>query len=1329
MFFHVWIYAAEDNSRRDVSQFHFRHLKQEDGLTQNTVWCILQDDTGFIWFGTKDGLNRFDGHEFRSFRSEPSAPGNGIGDNFIRALHEDGEGRIWAGTNSGVYIYDPKTESFSFFGEKADDGTVIEKEVNDIKSDKSGNIWIGNWQGLFKYNTISRQLFHFGHDPNVSTSLSSNQVLSVCVDSDNIIWAGTLGGGINRYQPATNDFISYDVGDGRKPGDVYTIIESDVHSILLGTSDRGILVLDRTSGKIEPYIYGLDQPLFVRELAWIKDSELWIGTESGLYVYNTGAGLLQKFTQNTADQYSLSDNAVYSIYKDRDGNVWVGTYFGGVNCLSMSYPFEKWYHIPGTDGINGNAVREFQEDAAGNLWIGTEDAGLFYFDVSENRSVRYAFRDKLKYHNIHALLLDGETLWIGYFSQGLDMVDLPSGNVTHFSSYDDGGELSDDSVFSLYKDRRGNIWIGTTSGLDVCSPETGGIHQVPEVGRDAFIYDIIEDSNGIIWFATYNDGIFRYNPRIKKWWNSRNVKGDSTSLGYDKVIGLFEDSSKRIWVSTEGGGVSVWLPEEECFRTYTVDDGLPNDVVYKILEDEAGNIWITTNRGLACMNARTGKFRTYTQADGLLTNQFNYKSGIKTGDGKLYFGSINGLIGFRPEKIIARTEHPSVVLTGFSIFDDNVEIGSSAPLKQSITFTDRMKLKHYQNSFSFDVAILNYGLSEPVFAYKLENHDKDWNIQKGNYKVSYFNIRPGRYSFRAGVPDGSGKVTGEGVSIEIIVRPPFYSSFAGIMTWIFLSGILLYRCHVSYKKRMRVKHIRNLKKYETEKEKLAYKSKVDFFTNIAHEIRTPLTLIAGPYAQILKGDLTKEDYDDNLEIMGSNINRLMNLTNQFLDFREVEKGGFALDFTPVNINDLLSSVLHQFKIEFKLKGLEVQADFVSPQLIVMADKESLIKIFTNLIGNASKFAEKTIIVKLQSDIPQGGFFSVIIKNDGRRIQPENREHVFDIFFREQQDNTYGTGIGLPLVRHLVSLHKGRVYLDESDTMYNTFIVELPALEQTGCTGPERPDETEARVCEHDTSDVCGRMSDAGKQQILIVEDDAEMRVWLKKILSDAYGLYFAVNGKCAMEIMERECIDLVLSDVMMPGMDGISLCRYIKTHPVYSYIPVVLLTAKTNLTAKIAGIEAKADAYIEKPFSSEYLLAYIDNLFSNKDLLKNAFSSNPLAYQNNHITNKSDEEFLEKINQIILEHLDDENFSIDQLADLLNVSRSTLHRRIKEVTSLTPNDFIRFIRLKKAAELIGNNSYRINEVCYAVGFKSPSYFSKCFYRQFGVLPKDFVKKG
>jgi ligand-binding sensor domain-containing protein/signal transduction histidine kinase/CheY-like chemotaxis protein len=1320
------------SAKSQNSTYYFNHLRVENGLTQNTVWCILQDKHGFIWFGTKDGLNRYDGYRFKTFRRDSRRPEATLGNNFIRSLFEDKSGKIWVGTDAGLYIFDPNKEVFTRFKAKTPNGTQITREVNDIKQDKKGNIWIGvNWQGLFEYDIKADALRLYDANGKSANKIRSNSVWSVCIDRDGIIWIGTLGGGLNGYNPKTKRFTTF-LLQGVARNDIYKVVEDGTQNLLLGTSNDGVYSFNRVTGESKSYING-GKSLFVRDIASISPNELWLGTESGLYIYNKLNGQLRNYSQHFGDKYSISCNAIYSIFKDRDAGIWIGTYFGGVNYLpAQNSLFEKYYPNGSSNGLSGKAVREFCEDRYGNLWIGTEDFGLNQFNVKTKQFKQFLpKKSNISYHNIHGLLCDGDNLWIGYFTKGIDVMNIRTGSIVkHFSNTNSPNSLSDNNVFSFCKDRVGNIWIGTIYGLNQYDRTTNSIKRIKEVGLKTFIYDIREDHNGIIWFASYGMGVFRYNPRTKEWDNMRNIKNDSTSLVFDKTISLFEDSHNNMWISTEGGGISKYNSVTRKFKNYTSRTGLPNDVVYKTLEDNSGNIWMSTNKGLAMLNPNNDKMRVFTYTSGLLNDQFNYKSGIKTKDGKLYFGSIDGFICFNPAQIVSNKNLPPIVLTGFQLFNNEVEInGEKSPLEQSITLSKKIKLRYWQNTFSFDFAALSYNASEMnQYAYKMENYDKDWTYIKQNRKVTYSNMPPGEYVFRVKGANSDGIWNEDGLSIKVVIKPPFWLSFWAVILYILSGGYAIYYFSKLYKQRLHAKNQGKIDRMKIAKEKAIHQAKIEFFTNIAHEIRTPLSLIKGPFEQIAKTDPSNPDYEDNLKIMDSNINRLLNLTNQLLDFRKVENQNYILNIKSANINNLINEVLIGFKQAIKHKGISLKLDLGGDQTIAMFDYEAITKVVSNLLNNAIKFANSSIEISLKSNFPQEGEFTIIVANDGKAITPEFRQRIFEPFFQIHSDEfKIGTGLGLPLVKHLVELHGGRVFVDPDNQNLTSFVVQLPL--QRSNDEIAHYDSTEILENNLVTAEDHEQNEDySSKPRILVVEDDHSMRTFLVNLLAKQYVVHQATDGADALKVLDQETVDLVISDVMMPNMNGYEFCNHLKNQIDYSHIPVILLTAKTSMQSKIEGLESGADAYIEKPFSTDYLIAQIANLLTNRNIIKESFSKSPHAPYKTIATSKADETFVEKLNGVILKYIGDENFSVDQLADILNMSRSSLHRKIKGISHMTPNDYIRLVKLKKAVELLENGSYRVNEICYIVGFSSPSYFSKCFYKQFGVLPKDFGKQ-
>lgn len=1295
-------------SRAQTTNYYFNHLRVEDGLSQNTVWCILQDSHGFMWFGTKDGLNRYDGYQFRQFRHTINST-KGLCNNFIRSLFEASDGKIWIGTSQGVDIYDPANEQFTHLEAATPDGTRITGEINDIKADKQGNIWIAvNWQGLFRYNTSNGILTLFQHDPTDQGGLSSPNVWSLTLDSDGILWAGAHSGGLNKFDPKSQKFTHIEING---TDDIYKVV-SNGNDILVGTGKSGLWIVDKDSHSVQQLLSGL----FVRDIMPLDKEHLWIATESGVVIYNTISKQTNTIQKSITDRYSISSNAVYCIYRDRDQALWIGTYFGGVNYLSTNNGiFDKFYPTS-SNGFSGSAVREFAKADDGKLWIGTEDAGLYRFNPQDNSFESYP---QISYHNIHGICTDGDKLWVGTFTAGLNILDTKTGAVKIFkSSISDTNSISDNNIFSIYRTRSGDIWVGTIHGLNLYDRQNGHFKRISEVGANAFIHDIIEDNNGVMWFATYNTGVFSYNPRKKSWKQYRNNPLDSNSLCYDRVLTIFQDIDDNLWFGTEGGGVSRYNSASDQFTNFNSTNGLPNNVIYKILEDDNHNLWLSSNLGLAMLNTKQNQFITYTTTNGLLNDQFNYKSGIKTDDGRLYFGSIVGFVSFDPRKFTLSENIPPVVLTNMQLFNQDIEVGvEGSVLQNSLLYTNRIVLNHTQTTMSFDFAALSYNASNKNrYSYRMNGYQDQWTELPTNQRITYANIPPGQYMLEIRGSNSDGIWNEVGARLEIEIRPPIWLTTYAYLLYGLIICLAIWLTIRHFINRIKIRNHQHLAAMSHAKEQALYRAKIDFFTNIAHEIRTPLTLIKAPFEQIVRQKLSEDEYTENTKIIQSNINRLLNLVNQLLDFRKMENDRYTLFIMQTDINLIIDNVLVQFRQIIREKELELVLDLPSEPIVAYVDSEALTKIVTNLIANAVKFASSKIVISLQ--MSDNRSFLIRIENDGAIIPGAYRRTIFDPFVQVHQATSgQGTGLGLPLVRRMVELHEGSVVIDDSVAELNSLVVTIPLGEATM---------VENKEFLMDLSNRIGSSTEVA--EILVVEDDQTLAGFIASMLSKIFTIHIASDGVQALEILDLGNIQLVITDVMMPRMDGMELSRRMKESLHYSHIPIIMLTAKSSTDSRIQGLECGVDAYLEKPFSPEHLVVQIYNLLENRAKLRESLARNPLVATTSLATTKADEEFLKQVTDLIHENIADELFSIDQLAASLCMSRSSLHRKIKGIAQMTPNDFIRLIRLKKAAEYLQMNRYRIGEISFIVGFRSPSYFTKCFQQQFGVLPKDFLRK-
>lgn len=1320
----AWIYFPF--SLFSQENYYFNHLDIQNGLSQNTIFCIHQDNKGFMWFGTKSGLNKFDGYSFKIY--ERGDRKQDIGNSTINCITEDDRGNLWIGTDKGVYIYDSCKETFSFFAEKTPNNTIIKSNIRAIRSNNTDEMWVLTGTGLFVYNTakkelksLNEQLFHF----------SPNPPSSICIDTDQIVWISIPYYGILKYEDQKLDSFYQDA-----QSNIVTLENYQNNTLFAGTSSSGIIEINKINRDTKSIKLSdtSSQPL-IHTICPMKNQDIWIGTESGVYIFDQKK--ITNLSHKANDKYSLSDNAIYSIFQDKNEGIWVGSYFGGVDYLPKQLAFfEKYYPLVNSNSISGSKVREFCEDPSGNLWIATEDAGLNYFDTKNKTFTNYSTNTRplsLSYYNIQCLNLDKDKLWIGYYFGGLDVLDLKTRQIRHYEKSERENSLDNNDIFSIYTDQTGQTWIGTSTGVLRYNKNTDDFSKCNEIGT-FYISDIFEDANGYLWFATYNIGAIRLNPRTKEIKKFSYDPNDSTTICYDKITTIFQDYKNQLWFGSEDGGFCLYHDKTETFKRVTTTEGLPSNVVHKILEDNDHTLWISTNNGLAHYHPETEEIQNYNTTNGLLSKQFNYNSGIKTSDGTLYFGSINGMTAFNPLNFKDSNNQPSVILTKFQIFNKDVDLmENDSPLKKAIAYTDTILLNYRQSSFNFEFSTLSYATIETnKYAYKLDGIDHDWIYSGNNTRASYSNIKPGKYIFRVKASNSDSKWNNRETCVDILISPPYWQTTYAYCMYVLLLGGIVYGVVAYNIRKIRRKNEIKQEALERKKQEEIYTAKIDFFTDIAHEIRTPLTLIKAPLDYILRSDVNKQELTDNLRIMERNTDRLLSLINQLLDFRKTESKIFSLKFEKTNINDLVYNTYIRFKPAMEQKELTVKIEVPETPIITSVDKEAITKICSNLFTNSIKYSETYIHIILTGNA-EHRYFEIRVNNDGEPIPVQLREKIFEAFFQVNDASKpakSGSGIGLALANSLVQLHKGRIFVDNNQTEYTSFVVQIPMNNHAEDTAGEEADATEVNdnpaesLPEFQPEEV----SDSGQTTVLIAEDNKELQNFISDKLSKHYNVLKADNGLEALDMIDKEKVDIIVSDIIMPIMSGIDLCKNIKSNIQICHIPVILLTAKTNLNSKIEGLKSGADAYIEKPFSILHLRVQISNLLENHEKLRKNFASNPFIGTNTIARTKADEQFLNKMTEVIMQNLEEENFNVDDLASAVNMSRTSLHRKLKGISELTPGDFIRLVRLKKAAELLKEGEYRINEICILVGFHSQSYFTKSFQKQFGMLPKDFIKK-
>jgi ligand-binding sensor domain-containing protein/signal transduction histidine kinase len=1034
--------------------YYFRHYQVENGLSNNAVICSLQDSRGFMWFGTKDGLNRFDGYTFKVFRHNPR-DSSSIGSNFIHTLYEGADGTLWVGTEDGLYRYDNSTESFRLLD------VAPKGQVRAIQGDSTGNVWFVSGFSLFRYHPASRQLQYFSVD-------SFFEASSLCLSPDGNIWVATTDGYLQKHHAGA--FTAYDMfSHSTRPVSrwIEKIASTRDGRILAGTSNQGAKLFDIASGTYTDILaYNDDRTeIFVRNFLQTADHEYWIATETGIFIYNTLTGKAKNLRKMYNDPYSISDNAVYTFCRDREGGIWAGTYFGGVNYYPTQYtPFRKYFPKTGENSLSGNVVREIHADRYNNLWIGTEDAGLNKLDPATQTFTHFlpGAAGSISYTNIHGLLLDGDELWIGTFEHGLDVLNIRTGKVTRRFNMQSGlTALQSNFIYCIYYPRGGPVMLGTTRGA----------YQYDKTRNDFVLFSglppvnwyscLLQDRSGVFWAGTYGSGVHFYDPATGKKGNFRYAENDTQSLSSDRVNSIFEDSSGYLWFATEGG-LCRYNSAQKSFTRYTTQDGFPSNFMLSILEDKRATLWISTSRGLCCFNPRNGSVKTYTRANGLLSDQFNFNSAYKDAEGRMYFGSGKGFISFNPDEFVQNIFAGPVYITGFQVHNRELPIAAKgSPLQRSVTSTDRISLSYRQSTFSIDFALLSYTAPEIAeYAYKMDNLDKNWTYLKTNRKAYFTELAPGTYIFRVKARNSGGVWPATETTLVIDIMPPWWRSWWALILYAVLATCIIWYFIRNYHKRIEAKNRRKIELFEAAKEKEVFKAKIEFFTNVAHEIKTPLTLIKAPLEKVIRKAGHLPEIKDSLSIMERNTNRLVGLTSQLLDFRQTELNGYSLNFVKANIPDLLEEIYTGFKTLAEQKQLELSLEQPAA-LQAYVDIEAFNKILCNLIGNAIKYAATVASIRLLVLPGEENYFIIEISNDGHLIPEDMKEKIFELFFRlKETEMQKGTGIGLALSRSLATLHKGILTLQPGHHNLNVFVLRIPVHQEIEFNlQPGRPTKT------------------------------------------------------------------------------------------------------------------------------------------------------------------------------------------------------------------------------------------------------------------------------
>lgn len=1325
----------------------------DNQISSSLINDIYQDHKGFIWIATEYGLNMFDGNKYTCYYHIDN-DSTSLLDNYIHSLFEDREGNFWICSLGGLMKYDYKTNTFSerpLYNKSA----RVHPHIRQVIESKNGDIWIASsGEGAFK---ISR-----GEQKGIRVEdLDKPDFIylsSILEDDSGNIWLGAENNGLLCYNPTTRQSKLF-----QKPfiseNNISVLTKDDAGNIYIGTLKGGVNVYNPQTSQITQLPYHGRFDLQIKTLSFIQNN-LYIGTDGeGLKIYTPGSKEIQD--KDLEDLTININNAkIHSILIDRENNLWLGLFQRGiVFAPQKKNPFQYYgYKSLRNSPIGNSCVMSLLQDNDGRLYVGTDNEGLY--------------------------ILDKDYRQIKHFTPGKGIQDIAN------------------TVLSIFQDSDKELWLGTyTKGAARCNPQTGICDFIPEMSNER-VFSITEDKDKRLYFSTYGSGFYVYDKKnqtikcyeaqernddkpgvdelLNGWINSLycdkegliwigHFKGIScfnpqtqsfinfTNKNY--IIGncigyaIIEAKDGTIWAGTSNGLYSFNKQTKEIKR-YTQENGLSNNVVCGICEDNLNNIWVSTFHGISCLDLSKNSFTTYYSSDGLQGNEFTRGAFFRSPEGEIFFGGVNGITSFVPEKITISPQKPEILITDFIVSGKSINTNSLSGgehiTRQAVTESDRFRLGHRDNTFSISFSTLQFAdTPQIIYKYHIKELETEWQqTAPGINTVTYNNLRPGHYTFQVyALNHGQ---SSEIKNIHIIITPPWFQSWWAYLIYL-LAGLSVAGVIISF---IRSRLDQRREKLERQHAEALNEAKLQFFINISHEIRTPMTLIINPLEKLIQ-NCKDSELGKTYMMIYRNSQRILRLINQLMDIRKIDKGQMHLKFRETDMVGFIEDLVTAFGFIAEKKHITLEFNHTEEHLKAWIDLNNFDKVVMNLLSNAFKYTPEggTVTITLSTGeseeykMPLRKYIEIKVADTGIGLDDSQIERIFDRFYQINNDitrNQAGTGVGLHLTRSLVELHHGIIIArNRKDVQGSEFIVRIPAggnhlmLEEM-----EQPTEFEnknqflQKYKQSELESLEGNEKEEGKKvkaksnlHILVVDDEKEILEYLKNELSSEYKVQTCNNGREAYEYILNNHVDLVVSDVMMPEMDGFTLCKKIKQNANINHIPVILLTAKGRAEEQLEGIGLGADSYLVKPFHIEMLQGIITNLINNRRLLKNKFSgAQEQADKVQKIQLKSsDEVLMNKIMKIINDNLSEPSLSVEMLANEVGLSRVHLHRKLKELTNLSSRDFIRNIRMQQAAKLLKEKKLSISEVAYAVGYNNLSHFSNTFKEYFGMSPKEYMQ--
>ena len=1362
-FFCVGHGSAQQKSAQDEVQF--TSLTSKNGLSSNNVTVIFKDKFGLMWFGTEDGLNKFDGTNFTVYKHQTN-DSSSIQANDVRAIHEDRSGNLWFGTSGGsLALYNRRKNSFINFPASNTKTGFSHNLIRYITSDYLGKLWVATYGGLDIFDPKTKQVSKFPMASGQPGKLPPTIVNVMLEDSKHRMWIGTEDG-LFLFNRKSASFARFGAS-GDKPGNlvgnnVKSLAEDYNGNIWIGTAS-GLSMLKSDGMGFENYRHIPGNPgslsnNIVQSIAVARNGQLWLGTEDGLNVFDITTGKVTVYKPDPRNSYSLRGTSVKYVYIDKQGIYWLGLYREGINKFDTNLNLFNLIrsNVFDANGLNAPVVTAFANRNRSSIYVATEGGGLSTF----NRQTALFSRVNLNGLGIQGPITlmslfnsSAKNLYLGTFGYGLVVLDSTLTKVKSFRKTNKDTGLNSDEVFCTSQDKTGLIWVGTNGGgvnvMDanhkVVFRYTSTVHSAIDrkFPLNNYIRFIHEDRFGNIWIGSHGTGLamISSNKTVIKHYNELN-----SGLGSDVTQSFLEDSKGKIWVGTAGGGLSLLDTKTNKFVNFTERDGLASAMVNAIVEDNNNNLWISTNKGISRFDIKTRKFSNYGIYNGVQNNNFIRGAAIKCADGEIFFGGAEGMNYFNPSGFRKNKNVPSVLFTELKISNNTIEASDEGPITDHISVAKKIDLDYKQN-FSLSFVSINYTAPEQNrYSYKLEGFNKEW-IDAGTSKtVSYTNLDPGEYIFHVRASNNDGVWNATESSIKIIVHPPLWRTiYAYAFYLLAIAGTLLYIRHrgiknlerkfalVQEKTKIEQKILQDRK--EAERLHELDSLKIKFLTNLSHEFRTPLSLILGPIEKLISQ--SGEDIKNNsLKIVKRNARRLLNLVNQILDFRKIEDNELKLNNTAGELVSFIADVIESFNDLSERKSICLTFTTQFERYPTEFDQDKLERVLFNLLSNAFKFTPSggEINVELKKDNRKGkeGSVLIVVSDTGIGISQQEQQKVFERFFQADTEVSIlnqGSGIGLSIIKEFVKIQGGIIDLESELEKGTRFMISLPLLVlnhieklNLDFSESEMPSNSQLQ------SDKALNETEADIHTILIVEDNQDLRDYLKENLKPNYRVVEASDGKEGWQKTLANHPELIVSDISMPNMTGIELCKKIKEDKRTKHIPVILLTALTGEQDQLLGLEIGANDYLTKPFNMDILNVKIKNLLVLNRTLKNTYSKQIKMETAEIVVESHSDKLLKNILKYIEDNINNSQLSVEDLSKNVGMSRGSLYHKVLELTGLSPVEYIRSVKLDKAAALLIKSDLNISQIAYLVGFATPNYFAKSFKLKFGMQPSEYLNQ-